>query len=71
MVEQAAKSGMDWAAEWVSGGTLAKGFTTNTVLLGAKGVSDIVSHRKIGFGVMLPMQEVVIMQELDIRNEEG
>jgi len=58
------------AAEWVVHGSLAEGFAMDAILLCAEGVGDVIGHLEVGFSAELPVHEVVIMQELDVRYEE-
>jgi len=49
------------AAEGVICGTLSKSFAMDVILLHTKGICDIVGSLEVGFGVMLPVEEVVVV----------
>jgi len=66
VVQEPANGGMDGTAEVVTRHALAKGFTMYAILLGAKSVGDIVSHEEGWLGKLLPRQDLVVVQELDV-----
>jgi len=70
VVEEAANGGMDWAAEWVAGGTLSKGLASDTILLCPEGISYVVGSLEFRFWGGVPREHMVITEQLDIVDGE-
>ncbi len=66
VVQEPANGGVDGTAEVVTRCTLAKGLATHAILLGTECVGDIVCHEEGWFRELLPRQDLVIVQELDV-----
>jgi len=58
------------AAEGVGCSTLLQCFATYAIILPAKGVGNVVDNVEVDLGVLLPIEEAVIVEELDIGDEE-
>jgi len=57
-------------AEGVIGGTLSQCFAADAIILCTKGVCDVVGSLEGVLGFLLPVEDMVIVEELDVQDEK-